>query len=47
MTGQELAIGQALDAFALFLGRPAPVDAMRAAFLQRARIAPAGERAAS
>jgi shikimate dehydrogenase len=47
MTGQELAIGQAVDAFALFLGRPAPVDAMRAAFLQRARIGPADTRAAS
>jgi shikimate dehydrogenase len=47
MTGQELAIGQAVDAFALFLGRPAPVDAMRAAFLQRARVAPADTRAAS
>lgn len=47
MTGQELAIGQAVDAFALFLGRPAPVDVMRAAFLQRARAAPADARAAS
>jgi shikimate dehydrogenase len=35
MTGQELAIGQAVDAFALFLGRPAPADTMRAVFLQR------------
>jgi shikimate dehydrogenase len=35
MTGQELAIGQAIDAFALFLGRPAPVEVMRAVFLKR------------
>lgn len=35
MTGQELAIGQAADAFALFLGRPAPVEAMRATFLKK------------
>ncbi|HEX2115260.1 MAG TPA: shikimate dehydrogenase [Alphaproteobacteria bacterium] len=39
MSGQELAIGQAVDAFALFLGRPAPVEAMRAAFLQRTQAA--------
>jgi shikimate dehydrogenase len=32
LTGQELAIGQAVDAFALFLGRPAPIDVMRATF---------------
>jgi shikimate dehydrogenase len=47
MTGQELAIGQAVDAFALFLGRSAPVEAMRTTFRQRARAAPAGNRAAS
>jgi shikimate dehydrogenase len=35
MTGQELAIGQAVDAFALFVGRPAPVDIMRAVFLEK------------
>lgn len=35
MTGQELAIGQAVDAFALFLGRPAPVETMRAVFMKR------------
>jgi shikimate dehydrogenase len=46
MTGQELAIGQAVDAFALFLGRPAPIEAMRAVFLQRARAAAGGARAA-
>ena len=33
MTGQELAIGQAVDAFALFFGRPAPQEVMREAFL--------------
>lgn len=32
LTGQELAIGQAVDAFAIFFGRPAPADIMRAAF---------------
>jgi shikimate dehydrogenase len=46
MTGQELAIGQAVDAFALFLGRPAPIEAMRATFLQRTQAA-AATRAAS
>jgi shikimate dehydrogenase len=46
MTGQELAIGQAVDAFALFLGRPAPIDAMRATFIQRTQAAD-GARAAS
>ena len=35
MTGQELAIGQAVDAFALFIGRPAPVEIMRAVFLTK------------
>ncbi len=35
MTGQELAIGQAVDAFALFVGRAAPAETMRAVFLQR------------
>ncbi len=35
MTGQELAIGQAVDAFALFVGRPAPVEIMRAVFLEK------------
>lgn len=39
MTGQELAIGQAVDAFALFFGRPAPIETMRATFLQRAQAA--------
>lgn len=47
MTGQELAIGQAVDAFALFLGRPAPLDAMRTTFLQRAQAATEAARAAS
>lgn len=37
LTGQELAIGQAIDAFTLFFGRPAPAEAMRAAFEQEAR----------
>lgn len=32
LTGRELAIGQAIDAFALFFGRPAPADVMRATF---------------
>jgi shikimate dehydrogenase len=32
LTGRELAIGQAVDAFALFFGRPAPADVMRATF---------------
>ena len=32
LTGQELAIGQAVGAFALFFGIPAPVDVMRDAF---------------
>ena len=35
MTGQELAIGQAVDAFALFVGKPAPVEVMRAVFLEK------------
>lgn len=35
MTGQELAIGQAVDAFALFVGRPTPAEVMRAVFLER------------
>jgi shikimate dehydrogenase len=35
MTGQELAIGQAVDAFALFMGRPAPVEVMRAVFREK------------
>jgi shikimate dehydrogenase len=43
MTGQELAIGQAVDAFALFVGRPAPVEAMRAVFLEKTQV---GTRAA-
>ena len=47
MTGQELAIGQAVDAFALFLGRPAPIEAMRATFLRRAQAATQAARAAS
>jgi shikimate dehydrogenase len=46
MTGQELAIGQAVDAFALFFGRPAPADAMRTAFLQCTQIGTGGARAA-
>jgi len=33
MTGQELAIGQAADAFELFFSRPAPQDVMRETFL--------------
>jgi len=33
MTGQELAIGQAIGAFTLFFGRPAPPDVMRETFL--------------
>jgi quinate/shikimate dehydrogenase (NAD+) len=33
MTGQELAIGQAMDAFELFFGRPAPEEVMRDTFL--------------
>jgi shikimate dehydrogenase len=33
MTGQELAIGQATDAFELFFGRPAPEGVMRDTFL--------------
>lgn len=33
MTGQELAIAQAIDAFALFFDRPAAPDVMRKAFL--------------
>lgn len=32
MTGGELAIGQAVDAFALFFGQPAPLGVMRATF---------------
>lgn len=32
LPGQELAIGQAVDAFALFFGRPAPIGVMRATF---------------
>ena len=31
MTGRELAIYQAVDAFELFTGLPAPIDAMSAA----------------
>ena len=46
MTGQELAIGQAVDAFALFLGRPAPIEAMRAVFMQRTQAAQGAARAA-
>jgi shikimate dehydrogenase len=38
MTGQELAIGQAVDAFALFVGRPAPADTMRAVFIQKTQM---------
>lgn len=37
LTGQELAIGQAIDAFALFFGRPAPAEVMRATFEQEVR----------
>lgn len=37
LTGQELAIGQAIDAFALFFGRPAPAEVMRATFEEAAR----------
>lgn len=33
MTGQELAIGQAIDAFSLFFDRDAPQDVVRDAFL--------------
>ena len=32
LNGQELAIGQAVDAFALFFGRPAPIGVMRSTF---------------
>jgi shikimate 5-dehydrogenase len=32
MTGQELAIGQAVNAFSLFFDRPGPDAVMRAAF---------------
>jgi shikimate dehydrogenase len=42
MTGQELAIGQAIDAFALFFGRPAPEEALRGAFLAETGRAPIG-----
>jgi quinate/shikimate dehydrogenase (NAD+) len=43
MTGQELAIGQAMDAFELFFGRPAQEGVMRDAFLARvAASAPTG-----
>ncbi|MBI3710456.1 MAG: shikimate dehydrogenase [Proteobacteria bacterium] len=38
LTGQELAIGQAVDAFALFFGVEAPADAMRAAFERQASL---------
>jgi shikimate dehydrogenase len=41
MTGRELAIHQALDAFALFTGREAPAEAMARAF-DRAVTPPAG-----
>jgi shikimate dehydrogenase len=40
MTGQELAIGQAVDAFALLVGRPAPVEVMRAVFLEKIQACP-------
>ena len=36
MTGQELAIGQAIDAFALFFGRAAPEQVLRGAFVAEA-----------
>ncbi len=40
MTGQELAIGQAIDAFALFFDRPAYEEVMRRTFLaEAARVA--------
>jgi shikimate dehydrogenase len=35
LTGQDMAIGQAVDAFALFFGRPAPEEVMRATFQAR------------
>jgi shikimate dehydrogenase len=35
LTGQDMAIGQAVDAFALFFGRPAPEEVMRATFQSR------------
>ncbi len=40
MTGQELAIGQAIDAFALFFGRPAPEEVLRNTFLAETGRAP-------
>jgi len=42
MTGQELAIGQAVDAFSLFFGREAPQDVMRDAFLAATAGSPRG-----
>ena len=42
MTGQELAIGQAIDAFALFFGRPAPERVLRDTFLAETGQAPGG-----
>lgn len=43
MTGQELAIGQATDAFVLFFGRRAPVEVMRRTFLAEVSRAPNAE----
>jgi shikimate 5-dehydrogenase len=40
MTGQELAIGQTIDAFALFFGRSAPERVLRDAFLTETGRAP-------
>jgi shikimate dehydrogenase len=38
LPGGELAIGQAVDAFALFFNRPAPADVMRATFEREVRL---------
>ncbi len=37
LTGQELAIGQAVDAFSLFFSKPAPAAVMRDVFTRELR----------
>ncbi|MBM3599635.1 MAG: shikimate dehydrogenase [Alphaproteobacteria bacterium] len=47
LTGQELAIGQAVDAFACFFGQPAPAEIMRATFERELRRGESGLEVAS